>query len=279
MRQFARRPVTRFLGLLALLLVAAGWDPGLKSRCVSSPHPSLENYYEDTTECTGSGQWLAAVHSGDGSGVSCPGPNAQSFPMNEEGSPISIGWQPVADAWAVTLATDLMTTPHPCGNGYWTWFMFFDHVHYEGGPLPPPDKLRFSAFVNYSDAVSGGSAKGMASWQGYWDGLARYVEIVFQSQGLADAHPDPLVINYPALPDRQYVLVDGAALGISVPEGTRTRLRIAWDRVVKRLIKGGYLDAPSDWTTAQTLAVGLGHEVKGNQTASLWFEKFLVTSL
>lgn len=244
---------------------------------MASPYPAEANYYEDLTQCNGNGRWLVSVHSGSGVGTSCPGPRAQSFPFNQPGSPSTLGWEAKRGGWAVTLATDFRDAPHPCGTEYWTWAMFFDHAHYDGGPLPPPDRVRFTATVNYTDWVSGGSAKGMASWQGYWDGLARYVEVVFQSQGLGDAHPDPMVINAPALANMQYVLVDGAAFGITVPRGTPTRLKVAWDRVVKKLIAKGFLTAPSDWSTAQTTAIGLGHEVKGNQMASVWFERFLVS--
>jgi hypothetical protein len=273
---FGPRPtagIKRLAALLPLLLIAAGWDPGLQARCVASPYPDRLFYYEDTTGCIDHRRWLVAVHSGK-DGSSCPGPPAQSFPINVVASPATMGWEPYDGGWAVTLSTEY-SLPHPCGEGYWTWFMFQDHERYDGGPFPRPDQLQQRAFVNYQDRVSDGSAKAIARWQGWWDGKGRAVELVLASEGLGDGYPDdPLVIN--SLPDQQYVLVDGAALGISLSEGTTTRVRVPWHKVVKQLVDKNYLDAPLDWTTTITTGVGLGHEVKNDQYAHLWFAKFRV---
>jgi hypothetical protein len=259
----------------ALILVAAGWDPGLQMRCVASPHPDQENYYEYTRDCYDHRRWLVAVHSGNGTGTSCPGPAAQSFPINAEGSPASLGWKPSGEGWAVTLTTDFAGA-HPCGDGYWTWFMFQDHERYHGGPFPRPDQLLVRAVVNYHDTVSGGSAKGIARWQGWWDGRGRVVELVFASEGLGDNYPnDPLVIQY-LDGGQQYVLVDGAAMRITASEGVTTQLTVPWRRVIERLVRKGYLDTPSSWAETKSTGVGLGHEVKGNQEASLWFADFRV---
>lgn len=267
----------------------SGWDYNLATRCVTTPHPDQGNYFADDLQCGPDGKrWTVAVQSEATYGGSCPGPTNQSFPVNGPGSPVTMTWEPHVDEaaranWSVALTSDFRTNPHPCGDGYFTWFMFMDHVAFGGGPFPRPDRLAFSATVNFTDAVSRGASRAIARWQGAWDGKARVIEMRFQGTGYPDAYrDDPLIMNYRNTPTVEFVSIDGAALGLSVAKGTDAALEISWSTVIASLIHKGFLEAPaSGWATAQTRAVGLGHEVMTKRSptwaeARLWFTNFRV---
>jgi hypothetical protein len=91
---------------------------------------------------------------------------------------------------------------------------------------------------------------------------------------------DPLVITARSTDTVDYVAVDGKALRITAPPGTDYLLNIPWYKIVRTLVKKGYFTAPTGgWSTAETRAMGLGHEVKNNTetnavSASLWFTNF-----
>lgn len=196
-------------------------------------------------------------------------------------------WVPHTDElgrqnYSVNLKTDFNGTTHPGGPGYFTWFVLMDHVGHGGGPLPRPDQLTFSATASYNDFVPNGSTRALAGWQGWWDGKAHSIEINFVSQGWGDAHPDPDIVNVINTSAVQFVDMDGAAMGITIPRSQDTILKIDWSKIIKNLVSRGFFDAPSGgWANTATQAVFIGTEVK-NDTASnsvisdLWFTNFRV---
>jgi len=267
----------------------SGWDFNLTHRCVKSPHPDKENYYQDTADCPiVDKNWTIAVESEkDALLASCPGPVNQSFPINVGGSPLTLKWlshqSELGDNWSVNLKTDLSTNTHPCGSGYFTWFVFMNHLGHGGGPLPRPNEVVFSATVNFNDFVPDGHTRAIAGWEGWWDGKARAVELDFQGTGWGDNYPDdPAVVNYIDNDRTEFVTVDGSAYGIYIQKFTDTEIKIEWITILEDLILRGFLKAPSGgWENTSTYNIFLGHETKNNQpdnsvVADLWFTNFRV---
>lgn len=266
----------------------SGWNYNLTKHCVKSTNPSGANYYQDLTDCGTQGKnWTVAVESEKTLGASFPGPANQSFPINDPNSPVKMNWVKHTDElgrqnYSINLKTDFSGATHPGGPGYFTWFVLMDHVGHNGGPLPRPDQLTFSATASYNDFVPNGSSRGLAGWQGWWDGRAHSIEINFASKGWGDAHPDPDIVNVINTSTLQFVDMDGAAMGITIPRTQDTLLKIDWSKIIKNLVSRGLLDAPSGgWANTATQAVFIGTEVK-NDTASnsvisdLWFTNFRV---
>src|SRR3990167_7559064 len=168
----------------------SGWNYNLTKRCVKTTKPSEPNYYEELSQCDPGfpGQyksWTIGISSENGVTADvCPQPSGQSFLVNA--GPITLSWLPHTDEfgnanWAANLKTDLYNFTHPCGANYFNWYMFMDHVGNFGGPLPSPNNLIFSATVNYNDFCPNGAARGLAMFQGHWNGKDRMIEIHFQS--------------------------------------------------------------------------------------------------
>lgn len=216
----------------------------------------------------------------------CPEPEDQSFLVNGPESPVTLNWLAHTDEfgnanWSVNLKTNLHDFAHPCGANHFTWSMFMDHVSHGGGPLPPPDRVRFSATVNYNDFAPNGATRGIALYQGYWAGKARLIEITFQGVNWGDNYPDdPMVFDYRDGPNFTFVGVHGSYFGITVTRLQDTVLAVDWTQVVAALIAKGFLPALD--SGAQTHAIGLGHEVHNWQAdlaaiADVWFTNFRVS--
>lgn len=265
-----------------------GWDYNLTKRCVTSPHPGAANYYEDTLQCTTPNKsWNIAVQSEKADGVSCPGPTNQSFMVNDQDSPVSLQWLPHTDEfgnnnWSVCLQTDFNQKSHPCGEGYWTWYVFMDHLGHNGGPLPKVKNTFFSATVNFNDFTPSGATRAFAGWQGFWDGKARGIELSFASTNWGDGHPDPDIVTYVKLPDgSEFINMDGGPLGITVEKLKDTKVEVDWAEIVANLVSRGLLETPINWEEAITTAVWLGTETNNFQatnaiSATLWFTNFRV---
>lgn len=269
-----------------------GWDYNLTKRCVKSVNPQEQNYFEDTAQCgTSLKHWTVAIQSEQTLGGSCPGPVNQSFLINDPGSPVTMGWLPHTDEfgrnnWTVNMKTDFGSIAHPCGAGYFTWFMFMDHVDNNGGPLPRPDKTTFSTTLNFNDFVPNGATRGSALYQGYWNGKSQLVELTFQGLNWGDNYPnDPLVFDTKTTPEMNFVAIDGKAIGIEIPRLQDTYMAVPWHQIIQTLITKGYLQAPvGGWQNSATSAIGIGHEVHNfspdnSVIADLWFTNFRVESL
>ncbi len=268
-----------------------GWDYNLTHRCVRSPHPQKANYYEDLSDCPFSGKgWVIAVESEKELAVSCPGPADQSFPINSQDGPVFLTWYSHTDEygnsnWSVNLKTDFVNVAHPCGGGYFTWYVIMDHIGYGGGPFPEPDNLIFSAIVNMNFFVPDGAARGIVAWQGWWDGKARMVEINIVSKNWGDAHPDPDIVNIIETPDMQFVNMDGMAMGQGIQMGVDTNIVIEWHKIIKNLTDRGILSPPSGgWSNTATSAIFVGSEVRNNSEKNsvigdIWLTNFRISAL
>ena len=270
----------------------SGWDYNLMKRCAKTTLPGQTNYFEDVAQCgTGLQRWTLAVQSESTLGQSCTGPNTQSFLINGPGSPVTLGWLPHTDElgrnnWTINMKTNFGDITHPCGAGNFTWYMFMDHLAHNGGPLPRPDKTKFSATLSYNDFVPNGATRGIALYQGFWNGKSQSIELTFQGANWGDNYPnDPLVFDVKTTPETNFVAIDGKAIGIEIPRLQDTSMVVPWHQIIQTLITKGYLQAPSGgWQNSATSAVGIGHEVHNlspNNSAivDLWFTNFRVESL
>ena len=269
-----------------------GWDYNLTKRCVKSTNSSAANYFQDNSQCDSSGKnWTVAAQSEKTYETgSCPGPTNQSFPINAAGSPLLMDWLSHTDElgrsnWSVNLKTDLSATSHPCGAGYFTWYVLMDHLVHSGGPFPRPDQLSFSATVNFNDYTPNGATRAIAGWQGFWDGKARVIELTFQGTNWGDNYPnEPDIVDYLNTSSLQFVHMDGRALGILTPKEVDTKLNIDWTNIIKNLVSRGYLEAPSaGWENTVTTAVYVGHEshnwaASQSVISSLWVTNFRIES-
>lgn len=265
-----------------------GWDYNLSRRCVKSTAPGSANYFEDTTQCNPDDRnWTVAVQSERELGVSCPGPVNQSLPINTSDSPLSLQWTPHIDEvgranWSVNLTTDLSAQSHPCGAGYFTWYVFMDHIGHNGGPLPNPRTISLAATVNFNDFTPVGATRAIAGWQGFWNGKARSIEVNMVSTNWGDAHPDPDIVNVIDNEAFQFVNMDGPAMGLGISKNVDTPIRIDWYRIIQNLIDRGIFPAPiGGWGQGVSTAVFLGHETNNLATAqsaisSMWLTNFRI---
>lgn len=273
----------------------SGFNYNLTKRCVKTTKPSEPNYYEETSQCDPppipgipSKHWTLAIESERELGVPCPEPMNQSFLVNGTSSPVTLAWLSHTDEfgnsnWSVNMKTNLCDFTHPCGENYFSWYMFMDHIDYGGGPLPAPDKVEFSATVYYNDFCPNGASRAIALFQGYWNGKHRMVELHFQSTNWGDAEPgNPVIVWRAEDSNFQYLAVHGQYFGINIPKAQESPLTIPWRAVINTLISQGYLPVPSGgWSTQ---AIGIGHEVH-NWTpslaviADLWFTNFRIVEI
>ena len=272
----------------------SGWNHNLTKRCVKATRPGLPNYYEDTQQCDTppipgipTKHWAVAIQSGKTVGIACPEPESQSFPINA-GGPLTLGFVPHTDEsgvanWSVNLKTDFNGFSHPCGSEYFTWYMFMDHLAHGGGPLPTPDRLVFSAVVNYNDFCPNGGTRALAMFHGYWNGKHRTIELHFQSTNWADGEPgNPIIQHREESESLQYLAVHGQYFGIQPPKGQDAQLTVPWHGIINSLISYGYLPAPAgEWSTQ---AIGIGHESFNlvpslAVVANLWFTNFRIVEI
>ncbi len=264
-----------------------GWDYNLTRRCVRSPHPDADNYYEDSADCPFPDKnWTVAVQSETVLGGY--GPRDQSFLVNGKGSPVTMDWTAHTDEfrnrnWSVRLNTDLCSVEHPGGVGYFTWFVFMDHTGHGGGPLPSPNELAFSVAVSFGDVCRNGATRAFVGFTGSWDGRTRGAEICFALANWGDADPEPDVVAAIKNDRLEFVTMDGSAIGVSVCRGRETTLAVDWWRIIHDLVARGYFSKPtSGWASAATTAVYVGTEVNNftasqAASASLSFSNFRVT--
>ncbi len=270
-------------------LQPSGWDYNLAKRCVKSTNPSAANYFADAYQCTSDGKrWTIAVQSEQTLGVSCPGPVTQSFGINVPGSPVTLNWLPHTDEfgrtnWSINLKTDLAGNTHPCGANYFTWFMLMDHAGSGGGPLPLPDRVKFSATVNFNDYVPNGATRAIALWQGFWNGKSHSIEMSMQGSNWGDNYPDdPKIIDVKTTDTMNFIAISGPAYGVQLPKQVDTRVDIAWNSIIQDLVNKGLLPAPAGgWGNSATTAVGMGHEVHNFSpnfavVGDIWFTNFRI---
>jgi len=265
-----------------------GWDPGLTHRCVRTPHPDKDNYFEDLTDCPTTNQsWTVAVHSE--TTQRSYGPDNQSFLINHPDSPVSLQWRPVRDEagakhLGIQLTTNFETIAHPGGAGYFTWFVLMDHLAHGGGPLPRPDQLTSQVQVTYNDSTPNGATRAFVGITATWDGQTHGAEVCFVLHNWGNNDPAPDVrasIKNNAL---EFVTLDGAPLGITVTEGEPSLVRVNWHRIVKDLAKGGYFSPPEQgWANTQTAAVYVGTEVNNfsptaSASATLLIREFVIVN-
>ena len=268
----------------------SGWDYNITKRCIKSPHPSKDNYYEDLTQCEPGGRnWTVAVESEKGLGKSYPGPANQSFPINQSG-PMTLLWREHVDQsgatnWSVNLKTDFVEHAHPGGAGYFTWYAVMDHTGHNGGPLPRPNQVHFSARVHINDFVIDGETRAFLGWQGWWDGKAYMIEVNFHLNKWGDAHSDKDIIVIHETESFKFVCMDGSAMGISAPRKKKAEVSVAWSPIIESLVKRGIFPAPSEgWADAETQTVFIGTEVRNNTPtnsvlADLWFTNLRVEKI
>ena len=264
-----------------------GWDYDLTRRCAKTPDPSSANYYQDVAQCLNdkkAKQWTLAVQSEPSAALSCPGPINQSFLINGVNSPVTLGWQThqseLASNWTVNMKVDHVTHSHPCGQGYFTFFGFMNHVDLHGGPLPAPLQLSASHTVFYDHYVPNGdnAARLIVGAQGWWGGKAHVIEVNLASANWGDAHRGPIAIlvapNW--TPDMEFVVLDGSALGLSVSTGTAAWVSIDWAELFSLAIQNGWF-APLNSQPSVTQAVYIGVEVKNTAIGNLWQTDFRIS--
>jgi hypothetical protein len=246
-----------------------GWDYNLTHECVNSVGaPGSENYYADHSDCPVSGsQWQIAVNSKKSLLVlaargeawldqSCPGPETQSLPINQNGI-LSLEWLPHVDEfgdhnWKVHLKTDLINHSHPCGSDYFTWYRFGDG----SGPFPTPDMAHLSAKLNYTDSTPNGASRCFVWWDGFWDGKTHLIEI-----NLAETNwrtnftlpPGYLLVGKSA--STEFVNVDGSYFGLTIPKNQDVTFKVHFWPLIQEMIRQGIFTAPTD-TSSNGWATG-----------------------
>ena len=280
--------------------VGYGWDYNLTKRCVKSPHPDQENYYEDTTECEAGGdEWLVAVQSEGGIDESCPGPRNQSFLINGPNSPITMNWVEHTDEfgnpnWSVNLKTDFNTKTHPCvkENGNYTWYIIRDS--YKGGEklLPRPDQAMLEATVWYNDFLPNGAGRMFVGWGGMWDDKAFVIEVALSITGWrGDAHEDEDILNLMSGLTYEgegggvldiFVAMDGTKMGLGITKGENNNIQVNFGEIIQDLVSRGIFPAPTDgWQNSLTSFVEIGTEPHnwsetGSLVTDLWVTNFRV---
>lgn len=269
----------------------SGWDPGLVRRCVKTAGAAgSSNYFEDVMECAGAGRgnWTAVVQSEQQPGVSCPGPNNQSFAINGSNSPTSMQWLDHVSAsglknHTVRLTTDFMTQAHPCGAGYFTFNAFMDHANHGGGPLPRPDRVRLSSELHYTEYLPAAASRITFGFQGWWNGGAHVIEVdAHTTSNWGDGSADEAIVNAAQYPDFQFIHVAGRAVGVSVTPGRTDTVTIDWLEILRLLQSKGLLELPADWSQSATQAVYIATEMRNDKPqnagiTNLWFTDFTVT--
>ena len=269
-----------------------GWDYNLTKRCVKSPQKNnSENYYQDLLQCDIDGKnWTIAIQSEKELGKSCPGPLNQSFMVNSPDSPITLNWLKHVDEygnnnWSVNLKTDLVSKSHPCGNGYFTWVAFMDHVSHGGGPFPKPSEIVFSLTANANDYLPNGASRVILGWSGYWDGKARMIEMTIYGNNWGDNYPDnPKITNYINNQEYQFVHIEGKPYNINLPKNKDQKLFVPWYEIIQDIVSMGFLDKPTNWNNTSTMSISVGHELnnfaqKNSGVIDLWFTNFRIEKL
>ncbi len=252
-----------------------GWDYNLTHRCVRSPVPGGQNYYEDTTECTAADRnWSVAVQAEKSLQSTCSGIQTQSLPINAGGG-LTLDWQPHTDEfgrpnWLVIMHSDFVTHAHPCGATTWTWYAFQDQWGQGGGPLPRPQQLVFRATLWYDDWAPHGAARLSAMYSGGWDGHGVIVEVDLAHRNWDDAYPGVAdIVQVANIPAFQWVEMDGTAMGLGIPRQQDTPVTIHWGPILADLVARGYLIGPQNgWSTADTSSCTLSTEVRNDTTSN-----------
>jgi hypothetical protein len=267
--------------------LAWGWDDNLTRRCVRSPYPERGNYYVDEAECTApDANWTIAVQAERSLASSCTGANnTQSLPIND-GGPLRLDWARHTDSagranWMVTLKSDFAAHPHPCGAGNFTWFSFMDHVDHNGGPLPGPGEFVSSATLWYDDWTPNGGSRAIIAWNGSWDRRVVIVEINVAERSWGDSMPGtPDIVHAVQNPTLQWVIIDGPAIGITLPRRRETTIEIDWKPILQNLIARGLLVAPQEGFGAiKSAAVNYSTEVHNLGVSNAAVAELRITNL
>ena len=260
-----------------------GWDYNLTHECVTTAlDPGSQNYYADQTDCPVPGEhWQLGVESERDYGQSCPGPAAQSLPINQGGI-LTVDWQPHIDEfgnhnWRVHLKTDLIDYSHPCGDGYFTWYRFGDQT----GHFPTPDVTNLSAAIRYSDSAPNGGARCFAEWEGYWDGRWHSIEIdlVETNRGYNPDLPPDIVV-YQSDASSEFVELDGSYFGVTIPKNHDVAVSVYFWTLIQDMINRGYFRAPVNRNPADFFTGGLffGTEVYNGSVSNSVMADLYVTN-
>lgn len=232
--------------------------------------------------------WTVAVQSEKDLGVPCPEPKNQSFIPNLPGSPVTLNRIEHTDDqqqknWTVNLKTDLHANTHPCGADYFTWYVFMDHADHGGGPLPRPGRVLFSLEAAYNHWLPAAHSRGIVGFQGFWNGKAHLLELSTPSPGWGDKFPSvPQVIDYFDQATLEFVNASAQRYGVHFDTGQPAKLiTIDWKPIMTDLAGAGHFTLPSDWNSATTTAIYVGHELHNLQptqagVADIWFTNWRV---
>lgn len=257
------------------------WEIGIP-KCAKTPHEKKLNVYHEKTECQLSKKnWTLVVQAEGGTlGLSCVGPNDQSFLINAPKSPVTLHWMPqhkkAVRSWTVNLKVNT-TSKLTCDNQY-TFFGFMNHIEHGGGPLPDVARLRSSHQLSYEQfAKEDGEARLTLGAQIFWDGKAHILEIL------------PARIGYranPGLPDGviqkistdkfEYVIIDETWGPNVKPNGSTQNLDVNWNSIFSKLIDLGLFTKPNGETATQAIYVAV--ETHNHAIGNLYQSKFTVSN-
>lgn len=271
-----------FAGCEAHADTPSGWNYDLTSRCSKTTDSSAPNYFEDPTGCSGTKDWTLVVQAESNMGQSCVGPNNQSYLINGWGSPVTLGWTPhtsdLGPNWTANLKVDT-SNGTSCDNQY-TFFGFFDHSGYGGGPLPSLTNLQSSHEIAYQQfALPSGETRLTIGAQVFWGGKAHLLEILPAKIGYNTNPGFPAGVIQKTVTDLfEYVILDDSWGVKVVPDGSTQFVYVNWASIYARLIELGMFTSPGSEPT-ETQAVYLAVETHNKGIANLYQTNFRVSSM
>lgn len=251
----------------------AGWDYGLKRRCIRSLlAPSISTYYTDTTDCFDTTSYYGIANESEKTaGQSCAGTPGMTFGVNKPNSPLSLSWTKNSQGfYTVTLTSDMITKPNPCGTNYYNWYYFSEPNMNNGANYPAVNEGKQSMTLKYTQDIRSGTVRVIAGAQFYWDNAAHLIEINLYSPNWADGFAEPNGENYVLYKAsnhggylKQYIVLYGPSWGYTVTPGQTKTMTIDWYPIIQKLIQKGYFTGSSqgyDPTKASIMGYGVGYE-------------------
>ncbi|WP_160289760.1 hypothetical protein [Novosphingobium pentaromativorans] len=258
-----------------------GWEIGIP-KCAKTPHEKNLNHYQETAECGLSKKnWTLVVQAEGGTlGLSCVGPNDQSFLINAPKSPVTIRWIPhntdAGKGWTVNLKVNT-ASKLACSNQY-TFFGFMNDIEHGGGPLPNLTRLRSSHELSYEQfAENGGEARLTLGAQIFWNGKAHILEVLPARIGYK-TNPGfpPGVIQKINTNKFEYVIIDDSWSTHVYPNGRTQNINLNWTTLFSKAIQLGLFTKPNGETATQAVYVAV--ETHNQAIGNLYQSKFTVSS-
>ena len=246
-------------------------------RCFQSPHIGKPFFISDRTECheMAEAHYTLAIQSERDPAQSCLGEPSQSQKISTQRTegPVHLGLSGGKNAWKYHLKQNYRSNRHPCGKGYFNWYVVMAHTGHADLQLPAPARLGQKLLYTYRDDLRGDGGRFLAGIQVKWDNKIFLVEVNLISRW-GDAHPEVDIVLARAWPGdygaqlEKYVLLNAKQMQITgIPVKNRQQIAmINWKIILQNLIDRGFLPRPvHGLENAQTQAIFAGVEHKNEK--------------